>query len=353
MNVSRAKIAAIAEDVLRAIGTPDAAAAQVATSLIRADQRGYPTHGLSLLPLYREMAAAGVIKVDSVPLAKALGDCLARVDGQGAFGQLTGRKAVELGIELVQSHGIAAVGIVDGTHLGRLGEWAERACDAGSAFLAFSNTGGGALNVAGAGGSRRVLAPNPIAFGIPTCGALANHVIVDFATSQVAGSRIRELANAGERLNPDWLIAEDGGVTDDPKAFLDGLAALRPLGGASAGHKGFGLMVAAEMLAGLAGGLMAGEKDVSWFSNGALFILLDISRFAAEEEWGERAKAFAGYVDSRGYRLPGSGSNMPAEDTLALADHTVAGLLTMAKELAVDERGLSAPDFASNVTQTW
>jgi uncharacterized oxidoreductase len=353
MDVNKAKISAVTLDILQAIGTPYAAAVQVTNSLVSADQRGFPTHGLSLIPLYLEMAGAGIIKAAAEPAAQALGGCIATIDGQGAFGQLTGRRAVDYGLELVQSHGIAAVGIVDGTHLGRLGEWAERACDAGAAFLAFANTGGGALNVAGAGGSRRVLAPNPIAFGIPTCGALATHVIVDFATSQVAGSRIRELANAGERLNPDWVITENGGVTDDPQAFLDGLAALRPLGGASAGHKGFGLMVAVEMLSALAGGLMAGEKDVPWFSNGALFIFLDISRFVSKEDWGERAKAFASYIDSRGYRLPGSGSNAGKGDNLVISDHTVAALLTLAGELDVDSRGLSAPDIAPKVTQTW
>lgn len=353
MNIDSTKVSAIATDILQAIGATRAAAAQVANSLVNADLRGYPTHGVSLLPLYHEMAGAGVIKAAAEPTAKTIGESIGRVDGQSAFGQLTGRLAVDLGLELVQNHGIAAVGVVNGTHLGRLGEWAERACESGIAFIALSNTGGGALNVAGAGGSRRVLAPNPIAFGIPTCGALSTQVIVDFATSQVSGSRIREQANAGERLSPDWVITEDGGATDDPRAFLDGIAALRPLGGSTAGHKGFGLMVVAEMFATLAGGLMAGEQDVPWFSNGALFILLDISRFVSTEEWGERAKAFASYVDSRGYRMPGTGRNPGKQNTLVIADHTVANLLNLAGKFGVDTRGLSSSGIAPKVTQTW
>lgn len=353
MDINWGKISAIATDILQAIGATRAAALQVANSLVNADLRGYPTHGLSLLPLYLEMADAGVINAAAEPTATTIGESIGSVDGKGAFGQLTGRLAVDLGLELAKNHGIAAVGIVNGTHLGRLGEWAERACESGTAFIALSNTGGGALNVAGAGGSRRVLAPNPIAFGVPTCGALSTPVIVDFATSQVSGSRIRELANAGERLDPDWVITEDGGATDDPQAFLDGIAALRPLGGASAGHKGFGLMVAAEMLATLAGGLMAGEEDVPWFSNGALFIFLDIGRFVSSEEWGERARAFSSYIDSRGYRLPGTGSNQGKENTIVIAAHTVAALLNLAQKFGVDTRGLSSPGVAPKVTQTW
>jgi len=353
MDVKKAQVMAIATDILQAIGTPGETALLVAQSLTLADVRGVPTHGVGLLPLYRQMAAEGVIKVGAKPQSNAISSSIARVDGGGAFGQLSGRLAVDLGIELMHKQGIAAVGIADGTHLGRLGEWAERACGADAAFLAFANTGGGALNVAGANGSQRVLAPNPIAFGIPTCGSLAQHVIVDFATSQVAGSRIREAVNAGDRLNPDWVIAQDGSRTDDPQSFLDGLAALRPLGGATAGHKGFGLMVAAEMLSALAGGLMAGERDAPWFSNGALFLLLDIRRFVPREDWGKRVKAFAEYVESSGYRLPGSGRNSAVEDHLELAEHTVAALLRLAAELSVSDHCLSTPVSGRTVTQSW
>tara|TARA_R110000772_G_scaffold48089_4_gene109858 strand:- start:44614 stop:45675 length:1062 start_codon:yes stop_codon:yes gene_type:complete len=353
MNVNKTQIMAIATDILKAVDTPGETALRVVQSLTLADVRGVPTHGVGLLPLYCQMAAAGVIKVGAEPQTNAISDSMVWVDGGGAFGQLTGRLAVDLGVGLMQNHGIAAVGIADGTHLGRLGEWAERACDADAAFLAFANTGGGALNVAGADGAHRVLAPNPIAFGIPTCGSLAQHVIVDFATSQVAGSRIREVANAGGRLNPDWVIAQNGSSTDDPQSFLDGLAALRPLGGASAGHKGFGLMVAAEMLSALAGGLMAGERDAPWFSNGALFLLLDIRRFVPREDWGRRVKAFAEYVDKSGYRLPGTGRSSTVEDRLELAEHTVAALLQLAAELSVNSHGLSAPVNSRTVTQSW
>ncbi|EED35634.1 hypothetical protein NOR51B_1581 [Luminiphilus syltensis NOR5-1B] len=353
METKTLTLAKLATDILEAIGTPPTPAAQVAHSLLESDRRGAPTHGLSLLPLYVQMAEAGVIDATATPVTHDLGASLARVDGRAAFGQLTGSEAVNVGIQKAQQQGVAAIGIGDGTHLGRLGEWAERACDADIAFLAFGNTGGGALTVAGPNKASRVLAPNPIAFGIPTCGATENHVIVDFATSQVSGSRIREAANAGDRLNPDWVIAADGGITDDPQAFLDGLAALRPLGGASAGHKGFGLMVAAEMFASMAGGLMAGEEEVPWFTNGALFLLLDVTRFAPREAWAGRAGAFTRYVESCGYRMPGSGGTRGPGDTLILADHTLAALLDLASKLGVSHRGLVAAAKAPRATQSW
>ncbi len=361
MKIKRDTAATIARQVLEATGAPAATAERVVSSLLAADDRGVATHGLGLLPLYTEMITSQVIDPAARPRRETIGDSLARVDGRRAFGQLTGELAVETGLELVRHHGIAAVGIRDGTHLGRLGEWAELACAEGSVFLAFTNTAGGALNVAGAGSSERVLSTNPLAIGVPTFSGLEHDVIIDFAASQVSGSRIREAANAGERIDPDWVVPRSGGETDDPRAFLDHSAALRPLGGRTAGHKGFGLMVAGEMLGALAGALMAGERRTDWFSNGALFCFLDVGRLVEPDEWAARARALADYLAERGNRMPGAGrgpapkagvGDSPTRD-IELPDHTVASLLELAHTHGVDDHGIQAPAGGAGVTRGW
>lgn len=358
MKIQRNTAATLARQVLEAKGAPPDTAERVVSSLLAADSRGAATHGLGLLPLYVEMIAAQVIDPAARPERETLGASLARVDGRGAFGQLTGELAVATGLELVRHHGIAAVGIVDGTHLGRLGEWAEGACAEGCVFLAFTNTSGGALNVAGAGGSERVLSTNPLAIGVPTFNGLDHDVIVDFAASQVSGSRIREAANAGERIDPDWVVPRSGDETDDPRAFLDHSAALRPLGGRTAGHKGFGLMVAGEMLGALAGALMAGERQTEWFSNGALFCFLDVKRLVDPDEWADRARALRDYLAERGNRMPGAGgapqpASHAADGEIELPDHTVASLLELARSHGVDDHGIQPPAGGAGITRGW
>jgi uncharacterized oxidoreductase len=343
----------LASDLICALGAPQATAARIAASLVLADQRDTPTHGLALLPLYAELIDEGLIDPASTPDATSLGGAITRVDGRRAFGQLTAALAVDHCLRALPQHGVAAAGIVDGTHLGRLGEWAELACEQDAVFLAFTNTGGGARNVAGPHSAGRVLSTNPIAVGIPACGALDHPVIVDFAASQTSGSRIREVANAGGRLDPDWLVRDDGQATDDPAAFLEGLAALRPLGGRSAGHKGFGLMVAGELLAALAGNLMAGERRESGFTNGALFCVLDISRFGEREAWAERVAAFRDYLTANDCRLPGAGKAAGDGDTLTLPDHVTGGIAALAERLGVDRRGLEPTASGAGVTRTW
>ena len=346
------RLRALAVDVLTARGTPLNRAQRVVQSLLLADRKGVATHGLGLFPLYCELIDAAVIDPAAQPGATRLGDSLGRVDGQRAFGQLSGELAVDLGCDLLARHGIAAVGIYDGTHLGRLGEWAERACGHGAVFLAFTNTSGGARNVAGPSGGRRLLSTNPLAIGVPTFDG-CDPVIVDFASSQVSGSRIREAANAGGELDPDWLVGDDGVSAADPQAFLSGRAALRPLGGRSAGHKGFGLMVASEMLAALAGAMMAGERNAPWFSNGALFCFLDAARYVEPGEWAHRCREFRDYLAARDCRLPGSRPPAAVDGPLMLAPHTLASLVDIARTCAVDTRGLQDAARGAGVTRTW
>jgi len=352
--VSSQIISEVAVDLLGAMDVPRVQALQIVGSLVLADRRGVPTHGLALLPLYRDMVAAGVIRSRSKPAVRTTNGAIAAFDGRGAFGQITGRIAVEYGLELMKPAGIAAVGIADGTHLGRLGEWAEIACDSDAVFMGFVNTGGGALTVAGPEGTNRVLAPNPVVFGVPATTPLGHHLIVDFACSQVSGSRIREVANAGTPLGADWVVAQDGTETENPSDFLSGRAALRPLGGATAGHKGFGLMMVAEALAGLAGGPMAGEQVQDWFSNGALFIVMDVKRFLPRGDWGQRMAGLASYLGDRGYRMPGSGSGHRCDaDDLDIADHALAAILATAEDMGVDCRGLTAPPLTQSITRSW
>lgn len=301
-------------DILRTCGASEDVARQVVESLLASDQRGAHTHGLSLLPLYVEMLKAGSIDPTASPEIQDVGACMVRVDGHSCFGQLTASLTVREGLKKVKTHGIAAAVIQNGSHLGRLGEWAEMACKEGVGFIGLTNTSGGALNVAGPGSPDRVLSTNPIVFGIPTFNGLSHDILVDFASSQVSGSRIRELANLSGKLDPDWVVSQDG-ESENPLDFINGLSALRPLGGKSAGHKGFGLMVAAELFSALGGGDLAGENKPQWFSNGAIFIFLDFRRFLDSSEWAPRMKQFSSYLGLHGNRLPGASSVKKLDQT--------------------------------------
>jgi uncharacterized oxidoreductase len=340
MTVAAELIRTFIADVVRALGAPPESAALVAASLTEADRLGCHSHGTAQLPLYARMIAAGALDPLAHPSVDSCARSLARVNGHNSFGQLTGALAVCTGIKRARDGGIAAVGIRNGGHLGRLGEWAQMAAAGEMVFLAFCNSGGGARNVAPFGGHERKLSTNPVAFGIPAFGAVPHDIIVDFATSQVAGAVIGEHYITGKPLDPEWATTATGEELTDARDFIAGDGALLPLGGRVSGHKGYALAIIAEILGGIAGGLMAGEHDPEWFSNAALFLFVDPLKFLPRDELKRRIGGLAVYLHEAGARLPGAGAYHQEkeiqEDRISLPAHVCSALKQLAGELRLE-----------------
>ncbi|WP_265112114.1 Ldh family oxidoreductase [Halosolutus halophilus] len=339
MRVEREPLHALACDAVESLGAPSSTATAVADSLVAADARTPGTHGVGLLPLYAEMVADDAID----PCAEPDGtgdDAITVVEGNSAFGALTGRTATAHGVAVARDHGIAAVGIRDGTHLGRLGEWAERATAEGLAFLMFANAGGGAQNTAPFGGHKRKLSTNPLAVGIPTFEALPFDIVVDVATSQVSGSVVRNRHLVGRNLRDAWTTTASGDPVTDPAAFMHGEGALLPLGGRETGHKGYGLSVAVELFAALVGGHVVGERNPDWFGNAACMMFLDPSRFGPLEEFEDRVNAVATHLRSDEVRLPGEGAHRRLKrskrEGIAVEPSVLSSLVVLARDHGVE-----------------
>ena len=134
------------------------------------------------------------------------------------------------------------IGLRNCGHLGRLGDWAEMAAEAGQVSLHFLNTSG-AQRVAPFGGSDRRLSTNPMAIGVPLAGAPP--AILDITTSTVAEGKLMVASNKGEHVPEGWIVDKHGRPTTDPKDFYDG-GALLTIGA----HKGSGLSILTDLLAG-------------------------------------------------------------------------------------------------------
>jgi uncharacterized oxidoreductase len=253
-GIEAGRLEAFATRLLEAAGAPADTAGLVAESLVRADLRGHHSHGTRRIPSYVAAALDGRrdrYRIDPAarPTVTSAGPTHALVDGRDAFGQLAGREAVDVAVETAEESGVAVVGVRDATHLGRIGEWSERAADRGLLFAAFVYNHG--VTVAPPGSAQRRYSTNPVSFGIPTFDALEFPVVLDMATSQVANGKTAEFAARGDPLPDAWTVTEDGGSVTDAGAFRDGAGALLPLGGLVAGYKGFGLAMVAELFGGI------------------------------------------------------------------------------------------------------
>lgn len=214
----------------------------IARRLVDSNLVGHDSHGVLRVGKYLEWVRMGWLKPNTPPTMVFESDGIAIVDGNLGFGQVTGEFATRLGIRKAAKTGIALVGLRNCGHLGRLGDWAEMAAEAGQVSLHFLNTSG-AQRVAPFGGSDRRLSTNPLAIGVPVAGA--DPAILDITTSTVAEGKLMVALNRGEQVPEGWIVDKHGRPTTDPAQFYDG-GALLTIGA----HKGSGLSILTDLLAG-------------------------------------------------------------------------------------------------------
>lgn len=288
-RVDSGSLEAFARALTEAFGAPSELAAAVAESLVDADLRGHGSHGtIRLATTYRDMIGSEQLSPAATPQVVRENGPTTLVDGHRGFGQVTGRFAADVLAERAREHGVAAVGIGNASHLGRIGEFAERVASSGLLFAAWVNAGGAVSLVAPVGGIDRRLATNPLAFGVPSFGVLPFPIVLDMATSQVAHGKITKRAVENRDIPAGWAVDETGESLTDADAFEAGTGAMVPLGGSVAGHKGFGLAVVAELFAGICGnGRVAGERAPERVNNAATFLAVDPDRFDADRNTGD------------------------------------------------------------------
>ena len=320
-------------------GASDRDAARMASHLVEASLRGHESHGVSLLPSYLDAIRSGLLRVDrSLSIAADTGPLLV-CDGNRGPGQAVAHDAVRLGIERARRHGLCVVALRDAFHIGRIGHWAEQYAAAGLVSLHFVNVPRHAA-VAAFGGSAARLGTNPFAAGFPTPGG--DPVVVDFATSRWAVGKVRVAMQKGEALPPGILLDAQGAPTLDPAAlFAAPAGALLPFGE----HKGFGLALACEMLAGaLIGAETQDGTTASGVTNSMLSVALSPEAFAGGAAYADRLDALKRWIvsaDPHGaeIRLPGDPERALRAERLAVGlpvdETTWAGLAAAAESVGV------------------
>jgi LDH2 family malate/lactate/ureidoglycolate dehydrogenase len=96
-------------------------------------------------------------------------------------------------------------------------------------------------------------------------------LILDFATSAVAGGRLKQLRDSGATVPPGSLIDQMGNPTIDPGVLAAG-GMLLTFGG----HKGYGLSLLVSLLA----GCVVGQAAEGTFLPGVLAIAINPGAFA-------------------------------------------------------------------------
>ena len=252
---------------------------------------------------------AGKVRADQSIQVAFENEAIAVVDGQMGFGQTIGEQAVELGVDKCKKHGVSVIALRNSGHLGRIGDWPLQAAQAGVLSLHFVNTTGAGILVAPFGGTERRLSANPIAAGIPIEGAPP--ILLDISACTLAEGKIRVALNKGASVPEGCIIDSRGQPTTDPKVFYGNPpGAILPI----AGHKGYGLAMLCEVLAGaLTGGGCSNPKNADKVLNSMLSIYLHSSFFQKDAEFGAEIERFVAYVKSSAKVTPDGEILVPGE----------------------------------------
>jgi LDH2 family malate/lactate/ureidoglycolate dehydrogenase len=256
-----AELRETATAIFRAAGADAEPTEILVDHLIDANLAGHDSHGVQHIPGYVQSIENGVIQPNARPTIVRETATSALLDGQWTFGQVSARRGTELAVAKAKEAGVAVVGVVRCTHIGRLGTYPTLAAKQGVMLMV--TVGNLMSQTVPYGGRKGVFGTNPFSFGFPA-GQHAD-LMVDFATSTVAGGKVAVARAKHEQLPPGVLLDKDGNPTTDPQAMFEG-GMLVPFGA----HKGSALAVLSILLSHV---LVPGSDYLGKFPLTGTFIL--------------------------------------------------------------------------------
>ena len=292
VTVAEADLLDLAQRALVAGGVSEREAAMTARVLVLADMFGIHTHGISRIPQYLDRIKLGGIDGRAQITTTRVAPGLVRVDGANGVGPAVGMHALQAAQDCAREVGIGGAFARGSNHFGAIMPYAFLAAQDDFASIVASNA---TTTIAPTGGRDTRVGNNPLGIGVPNPGG--DPIILDMAMSVAARAKIRNLLRDGEPVPPGWAADRDGQPTTDARAALDGF--LLPI----AGHKGYGLAVMVDLLAGLLSGAAFLTHVEAWDKNpgvaqdlGHVFILIDAGRLGSSDWLRGRMNDFTGIL---------------------------------------------------------
>ena len=287
-RVNAQALAEFVAAVYASAGLPPDDARLVADSLVQADLWGHQSHGVLRTGWYLARLESGVMKARSSARLAVDAGAVAVVEGNQGVGQVLTAHAAREAIERARRHGISAVAVRNSNHFGTCMYYTRMGAHAGCVMLLTTN-GGPAM--APWGGRTKIVGTNPWSLAAPA----GRHppFILDMANTGVARGKIYLARQRRERIPEGWAIDAEGRPTTDPQAAIDGI--ILPM----AGHKGYGIAVAMDMLAGVLSGsaflsAVQGPYTEKVSGAGHFIIAMNIEAFQPLAQFNARMERFIG-----------------------------------------------------------
>jgi LDH2 family malate/lactate/ureidoglycolate dehydrogenase len=150
-------------------------------------------------------------------------------------------------------------------------------------------------SVAAPGSRGAITGSNPISYAVPA--GRYHPIMLDMSVATVAAGKVYAARTCGEQIPNNWILDANGKPTTDASGFPQA-GALQP----AAGHKGYGIALLIETLAGVLTGAAITKGVASWMfddgakptKHGAAFIAVDV---ASMMPLGQFTQRIEGLVD--------------------------------------------------------
>jgi uncharacterized oxidoreductase len=273
--------------LFRAVGAEPEIAEEVGRHLVNANLSGHDSHGVIRMAQYFDQIAKGALHPNARPEIIRGTSVTALIDGHKGMGHFVTSFALDWAIRQAAQHGLAAAAIRQASHIGRLGDYTERAGERG--YIAILTVGVGGPGLGGVvlfGSRQRFLGTNPWSISVPAEGRPP--MVFDGASSAVAEGKVRLARSKGVPLPEGAIVDAEGRPTTNAEDFYRG-GGMLPVGGSVAGHKGYGLAMASMLLSALA--MIDDPNPYLWASSeteppdrrgragGVFLIVIDPQRF--------------------------------------------------------------------------
>ena len=286
MKISKTKLEQLSYNILKECNVPQDDAQIIVNSILYAHTRGKGTHGVGRMPIYVRKIKEGLMSSETELTLVKDSPVVSTFDANHGFGQVAAHRGMEYALDKADKNGVGVVGIKNSNSFGTAGFILELAAKRQMIGLMFSNA---SPAIAPSGGSKPLFGTNPIGFVFPNQMG-EPPIVLDMATSVAARSKIRMAAANGEPIPLGWALDSNGNPTTNPIEALKGSMV------AIGEHKGYGLSLAVDILAGLLTGAAFGgdvkplnHKD-SNSNYGHCIIAINISFFMDISDYFKKIK---------------------------------------------------------------
>ena len=294
----------LAREALLHAGAHQTMAETAAQHLVRAEEQGLPTHGMSRVPFYCSMLRSGRADGRARPSMAADKAAVCLIDNADGLPYESAAWAIEEVIQRARRNGIGFAGIRNSAHVGVLGIHLLKVAAASMVGVAFTNS---PAAIPAWGGKKALFGTDPVAFAFPRKGA--QPIVVDLALTTVTRGKIMVAMQKGEKIPEGWALDRHGKPTTDPKEAIE-QGSLFPIGGT----KGAMLALAFELVCAALTGAAIGTEADSFFSEqgnkpriGQAFLAIDPGALAGREKYFERIETVVRtMLADEGVRLPGA-----------------------------------------------